>query len=117
MNRSLNKSLIITVIAVMSCSTSMAGPLLDPTRPASVHAAETPTSTFHVEAIVLADTGAWAIVNGTVVHRGDHVGNAVIEEISRYEVRYSRNGHSDVAQLPHSTLQVRHDTAPHEDTP
>lgn len=117
MNRSLKKSLIIVAIAFMSCSISMAGPLLDPTRPASVHATETPISTFHVEAIVLADTGSWAIINGIVVHRGDHVGNAVIEDISRYEVRYSRNGHSDVAQLPHSTLQVRHDTAPHEDKP
>lgn len=113
----MNKLLITIVIAFTSCNISMAGPLLDPTRPASVHVAETPASTFQVEAIVLADSGSWAIVNGTVVHRGDHLGNAVIENISRYEVRYSRNGHSDVAQLPHSTLQVRHDAVSHEDTP
>lgn len=104
-------------IAMLSCNVSAAGSLSDPTRPATAPVHDKPVSTIHVEAIVITDTTAWAIVNGIVVHQGDHVGNAVIENISRYEVRYSRNGHSDVAQLPHSTLQVRRDAASHEDTP
>lgn len=112
------KSLLIAAMTLTTCSAAMAGSLLDPTRPASVHGGETTDSVIHVEAIIISDTDSWAIVNGTVVHRGDHVGSAVIEDISRYEVRYSRNGHSDIAQLIHSTLQVRRDTtASHEDTP
>lgn len=113
----MNRYLIITAIAFMSCSISSADPLRDPTRPANAARHEAADSTIRVEAIVLSDTDTWAIVNGTVVHPGDHVGNVTIESISRYEVRYSRNGHSDVALLPHSTLQVRRDSASHEDTP
>ena len=106
-------------IAVIACSNIMADSLLDPTRPASAHTGDTHENPFviRVEAIVLSDNDAWAIVNGTVVHRGDHIANAVIEEISRYAVRYSRNGHSDTALLPHSTLQVRRNDASHGGSP
>lgn len=104
-------------IVMLTCKASADGSLSDPTRPATAPVHDKTVSLIHVEAIVITDTTAWAIVNGIVVHQGDHVGNAVIENISRYEVRYSRNGHSDVAQLPHSTLQVRRDAASHENTP
>lgn len=114
----MNKHCILLLLVTMCCQPVVAGSLPDPTRPASVHvAAPEPVNTIRVEAIVISDTVQWAIVNGVVIHRGDHIANAVIEEISSYSVRYSRNGHSDIALLPHSTLQVRRDDTPHEDSP
>jgi len=114
----MNKLAITALLIAMSTGLAQAGPLLDPTRPSSARtAAAVPANTFNLEGIVVSDTTQWAIVNGTVVHRGDHIVNAVIEEISRYSVRFTRNGHSEVAMLPHATLQVRRNGTEHEETP
>jgi hypothetical protein len=114
----MNKSIIAGLLMVMNVQLALAGSMLDPTRPSGTH---TPVAivvnTFHLEGIVVSDTTQWAIVNGTVVHRGDHIANAVIEEISRYSVRYSRNGHSEVALLAHATLQVRRNNTEREVMP
>jgi hypothetical protein len=119
MNKLFITAMFITAM-LMSLSTQrvLAGPLVDPTRPASAHApVSISVNTFRLEGIVISATTQWAIVNGTVVHRGDHIANALIEDISRFSVRYSRNGHSELALLTHSTLQVRRNDSAHEDSP
>ena len=113
------KRLTLIPVLLMCCSdVCPAAELRDPTRPPGLHTAVKVTAdTFHLEAVVISDDTRWAIVNGTVVHRGDRIANAVIDDISGYSVRYSRNGRSEVASLPHSTLLVRRNEAPHEAAP
>jgi hypothetical protein len=113
----MNKYSIYLVLATtVLFNTARAATLNDPTRPSSMRApAVKGPETIHVEAIVISASGQWAIVNGNVVRRGDHVADALIEEITRYNVRYTRNGRSEVAYLAHATLPVRRNNTSHED--
>ncbi len=108
---------LLTACVLLSCN-GYAGSLSDPTRPASARiTAVAAPNVLHVEAIIIADSFQWAIINGTVVHAGDHVGNAIIDDISRYSVRYTRNGHSEITLLAHATSIIRRNDTPAEDLP
>jgi hypothetical protein len=112
------KTICITVlISLAGISSLQAGPMLDPTRPPGARAAAPAPSVIRLEAIVVSDSSIWAIVNGTVVHRGDHIANAVIDEINHTGIRYTRNGKSESLQLPHLSITVRHNETSHEEAP
>ena len=112
------RTIALLMICTLLSGHAYAGSLTDPTRPANARTA-TPVApnTIRVEAIVMSGLFQWAIINGTVVHAGDHIANATIDDISQYSVRYTRNGHSEVALLPHTTLIIRRNDTPAEDTP
>ena len=117
MVRCMNKHSIYLVLATsVLFNTARAATLNDPTRPTSMRAPGIKgLELIHVEAIVMSASSQWAIVNGNVVRRGDHIADAMIEEITRYTVRYTRNGRSEVAYLAHTTLPVRRNNTSHED--
>ena len=113
----MNRRIAVTIILVWSTTSTLAGSMIDPTRPAGARTVAPTPDAFHLEAIVISDTAQWAIVNGVIVHRGDHIANAVIDEITARTVRYTRNGHSETASLSHASLQVRRNESSHEDSP
>lgn len=108
---------IIVLLSLVSAQWVKAGSTLDPTRPAGARIAAPAPGVIRLEAIVVSDDSIWAIVNGTVVHRGDHVANAVIDEINRTSIRYTRNGKSETVQLQHLSITVRQNETSHEEAP
>jgi hypothetical protein len=90
--------------------------LTDPTRPIDAKviatAASNAPAALRVEAIFHAGTTQrpLAIINGKLVHEGERVANALIEQITSDAVRYSRAGHSQLALLNAAKLQVRRTT-------
>jgi len=109
---------LLTIAALFVTSICFAGGLLvDPTRPAGARSAGPVTNTIRVEAIVITDETRWAIINGTLVHHGDRIANAVIEEITPRGVRYSRNGRSETALLPSASTPVRRNESVSEVSP
>jgi len=91
--------------------------LVDPTRPAGARVAAPAIPAFHVEAIMIAENTRWAIVNGTLVHQGDHVANAIVEDINPNSVRYTRGGHSETATLMPPVSPVRRNESVSEESP
>ena len=98
-----------------------AEPLDDPTRPSSAHSAvQLPPSVqreLHLEGIVRRDGQRIAIVDGRIVHEGEHVYNATIEEITADAVRYSRGGLDHTVRLARTTLRVRQPSTPEVKVP
>ena len=83
----------------------------DPTRPGSTHSASELRSSgpheLQLEGILQRNGHCIAIVDGRVIHEGDRIGNATIEEITLAAVRYSRDGHDHTIRLTRNTLHVR----------
>jgi hypothetical protein len=98
------------VVLLLGAPVARAGEgLVDPTRPTSVVALpEGESDGIHVEAIILRAGSHIAIVNGHIVRAGDHLGDALIEEVTAEGVRYSQHGHSAFAHLTTATIAVRH---------
>jgi hypothetical protein len=91
-------------------------PLNDPTRPSGVRNVVQLRSPeqreLRVEGIFRRNERHIAIVNGRLVHEGERIGDATIQEITADAVRYSRDGHEHTAHLARTTLQVRQPSAP-----
>ncbi len=88
---------------------AIADRLADPTRPPQGqrnHPTEA-RSPVRVEAILHSDDRRIAIVNGKIVHAGDHVSGVRIEEILVDGVRYVRDGRSQVVRLRPAAMTVR----------
>lgn len=111
----------LATACVMLCASQAAHaqPLADPTRPvtraASAAGVIKSSASLRVEAIFSYEQGSQhrAIVDGKLVHPGDYVGDALIEQITADAVRYIRNGRSQLALLNPNKLQVRK-TAPEQ---
>ena len=109
---------LVFIAALFITVTCWAGGLLvDPTRPAGARSTAPAIATIRVEAIVITNETRWAIVNGTLVHHGDHIANAIIEEITSNSVRYSRNGRTETALLPSASVPVRRNESVSEESP
>ena len=91
--------------------------LRDPTKPMNAKSAAVVVSaqTIRVEAILSSSERMLAIVNGKVVRAGDRVGDARNDEVLNDGVRYTRDGHSQVARLDSHLFQVRQPLAPSKD--
>lgn len=112
------KTLCINILlSLILVQPAFAGTLVDPTRPAGARVAAPAPGAIHLEAIVVSDNSIWAIVNGAVVHQGDHVANAVIDEINRTSIRYTRNGKTETIHLQHLSITVRQNETSHEEAP
>jgi MSHA biogenesis protein MshK len=97
-----------------------AEPLDDPTRPSSTRSeilSRPKPSELRLEGIIRRNERRIAIVDGRVVHEGERIDNATIEEITANAVRYSRAGHDYTARLTRITLQVRQPSAPQSKLP
>ena len=97
---------------VLASSTlASAADLRDPMRPPSAPTAAisrpSGPSSLQLQAVVGTGQSRVAIVNGKVVHAGDKIDGAIIEEISATSVRYTRAGKQLVASLPATKLDVR----------
>jgi hypothetical protein len=91
--------------------------LADPTRPMRAGGVRLPPAVgkLQVEAILISEGRALAIINGTVVRAGDRIGKARIDEILSDGVRYTSDGQSRVSRLDPSSLQVRGTPTPSKD--
>jgi len=93
-----------------------AEPLDDPTRPSNVPSAvqsqPRKLRELRLEGILWRDQRHVAIIDGRIVHEGEHIADVKIAEITADGVRYSRGGHDYTARLTRTTLQVRQPSAP-----
>jgi hypothetical protein len=93
-----------------------AEPLDDPTRPSNARSATQlrplEPGELRLEGIFRRNERRIAIIDGRIVHEGERIANATIEEITVDAVRYSRGGHDHIARLARTTLQVRRPSAP-----
>ncbi|HEU4654822.1 MAG TPA: hypothetical protein VFS47_12605 [Steroidobacteraceae bacterium] len=92
--------------------------LRDPTKPMNAKTAPLAASAraIRVEAILSSSERMLAIVNGKVVRAGDRVGDARIDEVLTDGIRYTRDGHSQVARLDSHVVQVRQPIAPKDES-
>jgi hypothetical protein len=92
-----------------------AQPLGDPTQPSKMHSAAQSqpqkVRVLRLEGILCRGERRVAIIDGRIVHEGEHIANATIEKITADAVRYSRDGHDHTAQLVRTTLHVRQSNA------
>lgn len=103
--------LAATLLALSAAAQAVAADLRDPMRPPSAPAsamsrAGTPSS-LQLQAVIGNGPSRVAIVNGKVVHVGDKVDGATINEISATTVHYTRGGKQLTASLPNTKLDVR----------
>jgi hypothetical protein len=108
-------ALLCTACAVARTGAS-AEPLDDPTRPSTTRSAvglrPPQERELRLEGIYRRAERRFAIVDGRIVHEGERIANAKIEEITADAVRYSRDGHDHTARLARTTLQVRQPNTP-----
>lgn len=100
---------LATLLLALTAKAAAGERLTDPTRPAPPASARAavPNNGFRVEAVLHSEQRDLAIVNGQVVRVGDLVGSARVAEILPHGVRYVRNGHTHLALVRSSSLQVR----------
>ncbi len=93
--------------------------LVDPTRPSDVRGERALPGwpQLRLQGILHRGSDCIAIIDGRLVHRGDHLGEVLIGDIGTDAVHYQRGGHELIAYLTKSTLQVRHLGAPLKDSP
>jgi hypothetical protein len=98
-------------LALTAAAPAVAADLRDPMRPPNAPAVATSRavapSSVQLQAVIGTGPSRVAIVNGKVVHVGDKIDGATIDEISATTVRYSRGGKQLLASLPHTKLDVR----------
>jgi hypothetical protein len=82
-------------------------PMRPPTAPATAMSRTSAPSSLQLQAVIGSGPSRVAIVNGKVVHIGDKVDGATIEDISANTVRYTRGGKQLIASLPNTKLDVR----------
>lgn len=112
--------LLVAATAAAAMPAFGAAPALeDPTRPSDAHGGRAVPGwpQLHLQGILRHGTDSVAIIDGRLVHCGDHMGDALIGEIGTDAVHYQRAGHELIAYLTKSTLQVRQLTAPPKDSP
>ena len=106
-----------SAIALCVCLLSMgnarsAEPLVDPTAPYGEPGAPHFNNTraalapLQLEAILHGSERRLAIVNGRLVHEGDHIANNLIETITPTSVRYSTQGEQRTLSLAGASLPV-----------
>lgn len=120
--RVLVRIVALFAVSVHGAEAAHAGNLLvDPTRPATATDPAVPAPEaggMHVQAIIIRASSRVAVVDGRLVHAGDHIANAFIEEVTPEGVRYLQDGHSRLARLKCATpLPVRRGAAPQRDLP
>jgi hypothetical protein len=107
---------IALLCAACAVARTSAEPLDDPTRPSTARSAvrsrPPQEHELRLEGIYCRAETRFAIVDGRIVHEGERIANAKIEEITADAVRYSRDGHDHTAHLARTTLQVRQPTTP-----
>jgi hypothetical protein len=107
---------LLCASSVVARIAASAEPLDDPTRPSSVRSVAQlrplKQRELRVEGIFCRDGRRIAIVDGRIVHEGERLANAMIEEITADAVRYMRGGQDHIARLARTTLQVRQPSAP-----
>jgi hypothetical protein len=114
-------------IALLCAGCTMPGPAVagelldDPTRPSSARSASElrppGPRELQLQGIVHHNERRVAIVDGNVLHEGDRIDNARIEEITADAVRYSRDGHHYTARIARKTVQVRQPNVPRKERP
>lgn len=93
---------LIAAAHLFLASTVDADALKDPTRPPGPTAADplrAPAAALRLEAILQSANRRIAIVNGKIVHAGDRLDSAFIEEITSDSVRYTRAGREHTIHL------------------
>jgi hypothetical protein len=101
----------LAVLLLSMSVPAIADRLADPTRPPQGprNQATGGRSSVRVEAILHSEYRRLAIVNGKIVHAGDHVSGVRIEEVLVDGVRYMRDGRIHVARLRPAAMTVRQD--------
>jgi hypothetical protein len=100
-------ALLATAAAAQASAADLRDPMRPPNAPAAVISRPGAPSSLQLQAVIGTGQSRVAIVNGRVVHVGDKVDGAVIDEISATTVRYSRGGKQLVAALSRTKLDVR----------
>jgi hypothetical protein len=113
---------LLLIAATGTCATRAvvaAPPLEDPTRPSNGRGERAAPGwpQLRLQGILHHGNESVAIIDGRLVHSGDHLGDARIGEIGTDAVHYQRGGHELIAYLAKSTLQVRRLTALPKDSP
>jgi hypothetical protein len=113
---------LLLVALTGACATravAAAPALEDPTRPSDARGARAVPGwpQLQLQGILCHGTDRIAIIDGRLIHSGDHLGDALIGEIDADAVHYRRGGHELISYLTKSTLQVRRLTAPPKDSP
>ena len=113
---------LLLIAATGTCAARAAGAapaLEDPTRPSNGRGERAVPGwpQLHLQGILHHGSDSVAIIDGRLVHCGDHLGDALIGEIGADAVHYQRGGHALIAYLTRSTLQVRRLTALPKDSP
>jgi len=102
---------LAALLTLTAAAQAVAADLRDPMRPPSAPGVATSRagapSSLQLQAVIGTGQSRVAIVNGKVVHVGDKVDGATIEEISATTVRYTRAGKQLLAALPNTKLDVR----------
>jgi opacity protein-like surface antigen len=102
--------LLAALLALAAATQAVAADLHDPMRPPNAPAATGRTgapSSLQLQAVIGSGPSRVAIVNGKVVHIGDKVDGAIINDISATAVHYTRGGKQLIASLPNTKLDVR----------
>jgi hypothetical protein len=114
--RALLVALALLPLIAASGAARAGNALVDPTRPVSAAdpgVAASEPGAMRVQAIISRAGSRVAVVDGRVVHAGDRIGNALIEEVTPDGVRYSQDGRSRFARLKGpSPLPVRRGAQP-----
>ena len=113
-------AVLLLVVATGAARAAGVVPALDdPTRPSDAHGARAVPGwpQLHLQGILHHGSDSVAIIDGRLVHCGDHLGDALIGEIGTDTVHYLRGGHELIASLTKSTLQVRRLAALPKDSP
>jgi hypothetical protein len=113
------------ILSALLCLTAVSGAaahggdaLVDPTRPGSAAAPRRHTGGLQVQAIITRAGARIAIVDGQLVHAGDHLANVVIEEVTPEGIRYSKNnGRMGFARLPGREISIRRVTVAQKGVP
>ena len=102
---------VAALLALATAAQASAADLRDPMRPPSapgVAMSRTGApSSLQLQAVIGTGQSRVAIVNGKVVHVGDKIDGATIDEISATAIRYTRAGKQLLASLPNTKLDVR----------
>jgi hypothetical protein len=102
---------LAALLTLIATAQAVAADLRDPMRPPSAPGVATSrtgaSSSLQLQAVIGTGQSRVAIVNGKVVHIGDKIDGATIDEISATTVRYTRAGKQLLAALPNTKLAVR----------
>ena len=100
--KSLSLPLCVTALYVVLMSPAQA--LTDPTRPSS-YATQTKKQRLNLESILYSSARKVAVINGTAVVEGGHIGASKIVSINKDSVKIVRGGKTSTLQLRYKSIR------------